>query len=462
MARFTFKSKIPLSAWLWIIASGSLLILWLALMAGIFLSGDTLTEKAIETGQRIEFTPSTMEVKGKQISLADLEPKPKEETPPVTKTPPVETPPVEAPAKEHAPTETPAHDKTPSAGEKPVEPATETHVDPANATPVTPAPVEGVTEAPLPEAGGETSHAEAATGEAAHSEEPHEEAAPAPSGALLPVQKNSPQGILPIISADGKMPWRYFAKGADAKIEGPKIALVISGLGLTKAPTEAALAMPTETTLSFSPYSREAASWLTRAQAAGHETLLDLPMQATSTMDPGPFGLQTRLSAEENYTRLTSSMGRGTGYVGLLTPLDETLTTSELATSLLFENLDKHGLLLVSGAAEPTLPLKQAKARAKVPVLEADVLLDQQMTEDAIKQQLAQAEIAANTEGSALVVGRAFPVTIELAGAWAKTLKEKGITLVPVSTLVPPPPPPPRKAPAPKAGEEAETKEEHH
>ena len=56
------------------------------------------------------------------------------------------------------------------------------------------------------------------------------------------------------------------------------VAVVVTGLGLADRLTERALALPGAVGLSFSPYAG-AAAWQSRARAAGHEVLLDLPLQ---------------------------------------------------------------------------------------------------------------------------------------------------------------------------------------
>src|SRR3984885_6001362 len=104
---------------------------------------------------------------------------------------------------------------------------------------------------------------------------------PAPDLALV---EAAPIGPLPKIEAlpDGRtrQPWQVYARPFDAPDTKPRVAVLLTGLGLSSAPTEAAInRLPPEVTLSFSPYAEHLGDWLQAARAAGHEVLLDLPLE---------------------------------------------------------------------------------------------------------------------------------------------------------------------------------------
>ena len=98
-------------------------------------------------------------------------------------------------------------------------------------------------------------------------------------------------------------------------------ALPWCGLGLSNAATEAAIqGLPGAVTLAFQPYSDGLQRWIGLARAAGHETLLNLPMEPQDypQSDPGPQALFTSLSDEQNAQRLEWVLSRVTGYVGVV------------------------------------------------------------------------------------------------------------------------------------------------
>ena len=70
-----------------------------------------------------------------------------------------------------------------------------------------------------------------------------------------------------------------------------KIAIVVSGLGLSAKATTAALdSLPAGVTLGFAPYAGDVQHWVAQARQRGHEVLLEVPMEPFDfpDSDPGP------------------------------------------------------------------------------------------------------------------------------------------------------------------------------
>jgi hypothetical protein len=85
--------------------------------------------------------------------------------------------------------------------------------------------------------------------------------------------ENSPLGPLPRIADDGRKPMQvYAAAAASGKF---RIAIVVTGLGLSAKATQGAIAgLPAAVTVGVLPYASEAPHWLSAARAAGHEVVL--------------------------------------------------------------------------------------------------------------------------------------------------------------------------------------------
>ena len=97
----------------------------------------------------------------------------------------------------------------------------------------------------------------------------------------------------------------------------PTVSLIVGGLGLNKALTERAIDdLPAEISLAFAPYAKDLDFWTEKARNAGHEVLIELPMENYSG-DPtalGAAGLLTSRTPAENLQRLDWLMSRFGGY----------------------------------------------------------------------------------------------------------------------------------------------------
>ena len=240
-----------------------------------------------------------------------------------------------------------------------------------------------------------------------------------------------PPGALPL--------WRRNSQPFDEKNELPRIAVVLTGLGLSSAGTEAAIKqLPAAVTLSFTPYSRKLNQWIALARVNGHEVMLDLPMEPTSYPqdDPGPRGLLTALSSRQNLERLRWTLDRATGYVGVATVMGSRFTASEQHLTPVLKALKNRGLLFLDNRASDESIAGALASEIGLPRAVNDRALDRaQASRVAIDARLVQIETIARANGTAVAMGRPYPVTIERLRVWAKGLAARGFVLAPISAV---------------------------
>ena len=109
--------------------------------------------------------------------------------------------------------------------------------------------------------------------------------APAATGAVVPLTPGTKQASVidnfmpPGMNQQDLPAWQRYARPFDAKDPRPRIAIVITKLGLLHGATAAAIdKLPADVTLSFSPYALDLPEWMAHARTLGHEIMLDLPM----------------------------------------------------------------------------------------------------------------------------------------------------------------------------------------
>ncbi|MGH6948791.1 MAG: divergent polysaccharide deacetylase family protein, partial [Kiloniellales bacterium] len=240
--------------------------------------------------------------------------------------------------------------------------------------------------------------------------------------------------------SDDRPAWQRYARPFDDAERRPRLAVVITGLGLSSAATEAAIRrLPPEISLSFSPYARGLNEWLTLARANGHEVLIDLPMEPANfpADDPGPQALLTSLDESQNLERLAWVLQRGSGYVGVVSTMGARFTLSPEHLRPVLEQVKKEGLMLLDSRTTDGSLAGPIAAEIGLPVTVSDRALDvQQASSVAIDANLIYVERQALAEGAALAIGQPYPVTIERLVEWSGELDGHGIALVPVTAIV--------------------------
>lgn len=260
--------------------------------------------------------------------------------------------------------------------------------------------------------------------------------APAPDPAITSEGRYGP---LPIRSAEGKLPWKVYARPFDAATGIPRIAIVVTNMGLAEQPTLAAIQdLPGEVTLAFSPYSNRLAEWVPAARAAGHEVLLQLPMEPRSTEfnDPGNKALLTANSPEVNLDRMEWVLSRAEGYVGLTNLMGSRFTVSPRDMQPVLVAMDQRGLLYIDSRESPASIAGKLAVEMGLPAATNDRFIDAEAARGPIDTRLAQLEQLALSRGSAVGFAADYPVAIERLRFWIAGLKDRGFVLAPVSAVV--------------------------
>jgi polysaccharide deacetylase 2 family uncharacterized protein YibQ len=260
---------------------------------------------------------------------------------------------------------------------------------------------------------------------------------PLPKAPLPGLHERTAAGELPRIAADGRTPAQAYARPFAPIAGAPRVSIVVSGLGLKESHTRAAINdLPPEVTLSFVPYANNLQTWINRARAAGHEVLLELPMEAYDypNNDTGPHTLTTTASGEENVRRLELLLGKATGYFGVINYQGAKFATDAKAAGPVLAALKSRGLAVLHDGAANRSVLPETAKSINMTFTVADRVVDFETTADAIDRELLQLEALALENGSAVGVGYAFPVTIEQLRIWTEGLKAKGYQLAPASS----------------------------
>ena len=248
----------------------------------------------------------------------------------------------------------------------------------------------------------------------------------------------SDQGPLPKIDDTGRQAWRVYASPFNLTDKRPRVALVVTHLGLSPQLTRRAITrLPASVTLGFAPYAQSLGDWIKQARDNGHEVLLGLPMEPQDypRNDPGPNGLMLTNSQEENTKRLNWVLSRATGYVGVFNFMGSRFANEKLALLPIVQQLKDRGLMILDTSVSPSSVLGVAAQEVGLPYAIVDISADSEPNRGAIDRKLRQVTELAVKKKSTVVVVRPFPITMLRLEHWLKRLDPNQIVLAPLSAV---------------------------
>lgn len=193
----------------------------------------------------------------------------------------------------------------------------------------------------------------------------------APEAALM---RQGAFGPRPTRAADGRRPFDVYRLAPAPATGGASLALVVAGLGIDQSVTRRAIAgLPPGVTLSFAPYAKDLPVLLAEARAAGHETMIEVPMGAPGIPNEtlGPAVLAPERAVAANLKRLDWIMSRAPAYPAVTTYFGEGFLSDRAAAGPVLEQLAEAGV----GLLDDTGLGRPLAARYGVPYRATDLLI---------------------------------------------------------------------------------------
>ena len=254
--------------------------------------------------------------------------------------------------------------------------------------------------------------------------------------------EKSRYGLLPRIGANGARPAEVYARPivASARLPAgaPRVAVMVGGLGINAEGTANAIdRLPGAVSLGFAPYGGDLEREAAEAREAGHETLLQAPMEPFDYPEnnPGPHTLRVDAGDLDDLHWL---MGRFAGYAGVMNFMGGRFTSDEKALSPVLADIAQRGLFFLDDGAAPQSLVGSVAARASLPVARVEVILDARGTPQSLDAALAQLEAEARKSGSAIGFANAQGPTIARLARFAREVERRGVAIAPVSATLAP------------------------
>ncbi|MBU1333698.1 MAG: divergent polysaccharide deacetylase family protein [Alphaproteobacteria bacterium] len=260
-------------------------------------------------------------------------------------------------------------------------------------------------------------------------------------GALPDLSEETSEGPIPRVSTTGLTPFAAYARPAGEAVASglPMVAIIVTGLGINEQGSLDAIdQLPDDVTLAFAPYGKTLVTTVAAARSAGHEVLLEIPLEPFDfpQNDPGPQTLLTGEPPRANLEKLFWLMSRFGGYVGVINNMGARFTAAATDFSPIMEELGARGLGYVDDGSSNRSVANQLAAGNKVPFSRADLVIDANPARQSILAALASLEAKALENGSAIGIVSALPISVAAIAEWSRELQSRGVVLVPSSALM--------------------------
>jgi polysaccharide deacetylase 2 family uncharacterized protein YibQ len=210
------------------------------------------------------------------------------------------------------------------------------------------------------------------------------------------------------------------------------LSLIIDDLGQNPARDQRALALPGPVTLAIMPDTPHSVEFARQAHKAGKTVMLHMPMDPAT----GPFAWHPELPLAELESRLNAALLKVPYAAGLNNHMGSRMTAEPVAMGWLVAELQRRHLFLVdSRTSARTVAAAQAQ-RIGLASVSRDVFLDDERTAEAIHRQLQIAIKLAHKQGSAVMIGHPYPVTLDVLERELPNLKAQGIHWIDLRRMI--------------------------
>lgn len=210
------------------------------------------------------------------------------------------------------------------------------------------------------------------------------------------------------------------------------LSLIIDDLGQNPARDSRTLALPGPVTLAIMPDTPHATEFARQAHRAGKTVMLHMPMDPAT----GPYAWHPELPLPELESRLSAALLKVPYAAGINNHMGSRMTSEPVAMTWLMEELQRRHMFFVdSRTSAKTVAAAQAQ-RLGLASVSRDVFLDDERTAEAITRQLQIAIKLAHKQGSVVIIGHPYPVTLDVLERELPKLKAQGIEWIELRHMI--------------------------
>ncbi len=217
----------------------------------------------------------------------------------------------------------------------------------------------------------------------------------------------------------------------------PKVAIVIDDLGGENHFAQEILRWDVPLTFSilpFTPYSKTLAE---QAHQKGREVILHLPMEPYGypKTNPGEGVLLDEMDGEKIRRQLSKDIEAIPYVTGVSNHMGSRLMEDPEKLKVVLTELKRRGLFFLDSRTTPQTVGLQTARSVGIRATERSLFLDNSLEPEDIKQQLEKLAELSLATGKAIGIGHPHPSTLKSLKEMIPKMKEKGIEIVPLSSL---------------------------
>ncbi|GFM72925.1 hypothetical protein PSCICL_39170 [Pseudomonas cichorii] len=220
--------------------------------------------------------------------------------------------------------------------------------------------------------------------------------------------------------------------GEKARPPAIYLSLIIDDLGQNPARDSRTLALPGPVTLAIMPDTPHATEFARQAHAAGKTVMLHMPMDPAT----GPYAWHPGLPLPELESRLNAALLKVPYAAGINNHMGSRMTSEPVAMAWLMEELQRRHMFFVDSRTSAKTVAAAAAQRIGLASVSRDVFLDDERTAEAITRQLQIAIKLAHKQGSVVIIGHPYPVTLDVLERELPKLKEQGIEWIELRHMI--------------------------
>ena len=217
-----------------------------------------------------------------------------------------------------------------------------------------------------------------------------------------------------------------------------QVAIIIDDIGYDLKQIQELLKINADITfaiLPLCPHTREAAEMFHKAH---RETLLHLPMEPLSypRKKPGQGALFTDMSNDEIIFQLEKNIAAVPYISGVNNHMGSKFMMDEKKLTVVFNKLKNKRLFFVDSRTTPDTKTFVTAGKVGLPVAARKIFLDNNRDYNEIYNILINVAKKNGDDSPVILIGHPYPETIKAVSDAVKVLKEKEITIVPVSRII--------------------------